>query len=72
MGLTVVGLAFFAGGLFWAASVSPDSEGGLFNPMTVGWMAALAGIGFLAVAGYLMLDRLGRGDLGEEGDPDAE
>ena len=72
VGLTVVGLAFFAGGMFWAASVSPDSDGGLFNPMTVGWMAALAGIGFLAVAGYLMLDRLGRGDLGEEGDPDAE
>nr|QQZ48701.1 hypothetical protein JKL49_14580 [Phenylobacterium glaciei] len=72
MGLTVVGLAFFAGGLFWAASVSPDRDGGLFNPMTVGWMAALAGIGFFGVAVYLMLDRLGRGDLDEEDDLDAE
>ena len=72
VGLTVVGLAFFAGGLFWAASVSPDSDGGLFNPMTVGWMAALAGIGFFGVAVYLMLDRLGRGDLDEEDDLDTE
>ncbi|WP_340646572.1 glycoside hydrolase family protein [Phenylobacterium sp.] len=72
IGLTVVGLAFFAGGLFWAASVSPDSDGGLFNPMTVGWMAALAGIGFFGVAVYLMLDRLGRGDIDEEDDLDAE
>ncbi|MES2724528.1 MAG: lysozyme [Pseudomonadota bacterium] len=72
VGLTVVGLAFFAGGLFWAASVSPDSDGGLLNPMTVGWMAALAGIGFFGVAVYLMLDRLGRGDLDEEDDLDAE
>ncbi len=72
VGLTVVGLAFFAGGLFWAASVSPDRDGGLFNPMTVGWMAALAGIGFFGVAVYLMLDRLGRGDLDEEDDLDAE
>lgn len=72
VGLTVVGLAFFAGGLFWAASVSPDSDGGLFNPMTVGWMAALAGIGFFGVAVYLMLDRLGRGDLDEEDDLDAD
>ena len=72
VGLTVVGLAFFAGGLFWAASVSPDRDGGLFNPMTVGWMAALAGIGFFGVAVYLMLDRLGRGDLDEEDDLDAQ
>ncbi|MDO8380460.1 lysozyme [Phenylobacterium sp.] len=72
VGLTVVGLAFFAGGLFWAASVSPDSDGGLFNPLTVGWMAALAGIGFFGVAVYLMLDRLGRGDIDDEGELDAE
>ncbi|HPA37945.1 MAG TPA: glycoside hydrolase family protein [Phenylobacterium sp.] len=66
--LAVTGLAFFAGGLFWAASVPPDVESGLFNPMTVGWMAGIAGIGFFGVAAYLMLGRLGHveADDGDE------
>lgn len=63
--LAVTGLAFFAGGLFWAASVPPDVESGLFNPMTVGWMAGIAGIGFFGVAAYLMLGRLGHAEVDE-------
>lgn len=68
LALAIAGLAFFAGGLFWAASVRPDVDGGIFNPMTVGWMAGIAGIGFFGVAAYLMLGRLGHAELTDEED----
>jgi lysozyme len=70
LALAITGLAFFAGGLFWAASVRPDVDGGIFNPMTVGWMAGIAGIGFFGVAAYLMLGRLGHAELTDEDDAD--
>ncbi len=72
LALAITGLAFFAGGLFWAANVRPDVDGGLFNPMTVGWMAGIAGIGFFGVAAYLMLGRLGHAELTEDEDGDQD
>lgn len=72
LALAITGLAFFAGGLFWAASVRPDVDGGLFNPMTVGWMAGIAGIGFFGVAAYLMLGRLGHAELTDDEDAELE
>lgn len=68
LGLAITGLVFFAGGLFWAVSVRPHVEGSLFNPMTVGWIAGIAGIGFFGVAAYLMLGRLGHAEPTEDED----
>jgi lysozyme len=59
LGLGALGLAFFAGGLFWSVSVKDTGTGPSVAAM-VGWLACLAGVGFFCTAAYLMLGRLGR------------
>ena len=63
--LAGAGLALFAGGLFWAFNARV-TEGGLISPLTVGWIAGIAGVGFFGVAAYLVLQRLGGEDDPEE------
>lgn len=65
--LAGAGLALFAGGLFWAFNARV-TEGGLISPLTVGWIAGIAGVGFFGVAAYLVLQRLGGEDDGDEMD----
>ncbi|MDP1640658.1 MAG: lysozyme [Phenylobacterium sp.] len=65
--LAGAGLALFAGGLFWAFNARV-TEGGLISPLTVGWIAGIAGVGFFGVAAYLVLQRLGGDDDLEEGE----
>ena len=60
LGLGVLGLAFFSGGVFWAANARPGTGNALFNPTMVGLLAGIAGIGFFAVAVYRLLERLGQ------------
>jgi lysozyme len=55
--LAVIGLAFFGGGVFWA--LNARGAEGLVSPLTVGWLAGLAGVGLFSVAVFLMLRRLG-------------
>jgi lysozyme len=57
--LAVLGLAFFGGGIFWAANAR-DAHMGILTPLGVGLMAGLAGVGFFCVAVYLLLQRLAR------------
>ncbi|WP_411286949.1 glycoside hydrolase family protein [Phenylobacterium sp.] len=56
--LAVIGLAFFAGGLFWALNARTGFESGFINPLLVGGLAGLAGVGFFASAVYMLLERL--------------
>jgi lysozyme len=58
--LIVLGLAFFAGGVFWALNAHPAASPGLFTPLLVGWLAGVAGVGFVAAAVFMLLQRLGR------------
>ncbi|MDP2214572.1 lysozyme [Phenylobacterium sp.] len=66
--LAGLGLALFAGGLFWAFNAR-ITEGGLINPLTVGWIAGITGVGFFGVAAYQVLQRLS-GDDGLEDQDD--
>ncbi|MDP3489373.1 MAG: glycoside hydrolase family protein [Phenylobacterium sp.] len=59
--LAGAGLALFAGGLFWAFNARV-TDGGLISPLTIGWIAGIAGVGFFGVAAYLVLQRLSGGD----------
>lgn len=65
--LAGAGLALFAGGLFWAFNARV-TDGGLISPLTVGWIAGIAGVAFFGVAAYLVLQRLGGEDDPEEQD----
>lgn len=58
--LAIVGLAFLAGGLFWAVNAQPDPTPGLLSPRVVGALASVAGIGLFSICVYLLLQRLGR------------
>jgi hypothetical protein len=58
--LALLGLAFFAGGIFWATNASPMVGSPWLDPRVVGWLAGIAGVGFFATALFLLLDRLGR------------
>jgi uncharacterized membrane protein len=58
--LAVVGLAFFAGGVFWATNARAARESSLLGPVVVGWLAGIAGVIFFAVALFLLLQRLGQ------------
>jgi lysozyme len=58
--LAIIGLAFFAGGLFWATNARPVAQSRLLSPMVVGWLAGVAGVIFFAVAVFLLLQRLGQ------------
>jgi lysozyme len=56
--LALLGLAFLSGGVFWALNAEPAREPGLFTPVLVGWLAGVAGVGFVAAAVFLALQRL--------------
>lgn len=58
--LSALGLAFFAGGIFWAFNAPPGPPQGIFTPLLVGWLAGVAGIGFIAAAVFLVLQRITR------------
>jgi lysozyme len=58
--LAILGLAFFAGGVFWATNARASLEPAAFSPMVVGWLAGVAGVIFFAVAVFLLLQRLGQ------------
>lgn len=58
--LALLGLAFFGFGLFWGVYARPSMSGGVITPIMVAWPAGLAGVGFVAVAVYRLLSRLGR------------
>ncbi len=67
--LAGLGLALFAGGLFWAFNARVDG-GGFISPLVVGWIAGIAGVGFFGVAAYLILKRFGgEDDLESEESP---
>ena len=58
--LAILGLAFFAGGVFWALSGRPEPHPGILTPVLVGWLAGVAGAGFLAAAVFMGLQRMTR------------
>jgi lysozyme len=58
--LAVIGLAFFSGGVFWALNAQPGPTPAPLTPVAVGWLAGVAGVGFFAVAVYLLLHKLGQ------------
>ncbi|MCR5880724.1 hypothetical protein [Phenylobacterium sp. J367] len=65
--LAVLGLAFFAGGLFWAVSAQAGvDEPTWLTPKVVGAFACVAGVGFFSIALFLLMQRLG--DVAERGD----
>jgi lysozyme len=57
--MAVLGLAFFAGGLFWATNAQPGPHPGFLTPKVVGALAGVAGVGLFSIAVYLFLQRLG-------------
>ncbi|MFC3070272.1 lysozyme [Phenylobacterium soli] len=60
--LAVIGLAFFGGGVFWALNARGAPQTGMVNPLIVGWLAGIAGVGLFSVAVFLLLQRLARAD----------
>lgn len=59
--LAVLGLAFFAGGLFWAVNAQAGLEQPAWmSPKVVGALACVAGVGFFSIALFLLLQRLGQ------------
>ena len=58
--LLLFGLAFFGFGVFWGLYARGATSGGLVTPIMVAWPAGLAGVGFLVVAVFRLLRRLGR------------
>jgi lysozyme len=58
--LALSGLAFFGFGLFWGLNARPAASGAVITPMMVAWTAGLAGIGFVTVSVYHLLQRVGR------------
>lgn len=64
--LAMLGLAFIGGGLFWATNARVSVGAGVFTPMLVGWLAGLAGVGFLSVAVFLLLQRFVRGERDDD------
>jgi len=58
--LTFLGLAFLAGGIFWALNAPANPDGGFFTPLLVGWLAGVAGVGFIAAAIFMLLQRIAR------------
>ncbi len=57
--LALFGLAFFGFGIFWGLSARAPANG-LITPLMVAWPAGLAGVGFVVVAVFRLLQRLGR------------
>jgi lysozyme len=55
--MVLVGLAVFAGAIFWVFAARPSF--GSAGPAVVGWIVGLIGIGMLASSVYFLLERLG-------------
>jgi lysozyme len=60
VGLAVLGLIFFGGGIFWATTARSMASSAWLGPRLVGGLAGIAGVAFFVVAIYFLLDRLGR------------
>jgi lysozyme len=60
--LALVGLVFFAGGIFWGVSATPGSAG-VATARLMAWGMGLVGVTCFGAAAYLLLRRL---DIGEE------
>jgi lysozyme len=60
LALALLGLAFFGFGVFWGLNARPAPAGSLITSLLVAWPAGLAGVGFVAVAVYRLLQRLAR------------
>jgi lysozyme len=58
--LALLGLAFFGFGIFWGLNARVGPTGGLVTPLMVAWPAGLAGVGFVVVSVFRLLQRLGR------------
>jgi lysozyme len=59
--LSLFGLAFFGFGVFWGLTWrGAPGVSGLPIPLIVAWSAGLAGVGFVVVAVFRLLQRLGR------------
>jgi lysozyme len=58
--LALLGLAFFGFAIFWGLNTVGSAMGGLVTPLRVAWLAGVAGVGFLAVAVFRLLQRLGQ------------
>lgn len=58
-GLGIVGLILFAAGIFWGFNAKEAGRSLFSNPVLIGWGLGLVGIGFVATAVYLFLERLG-------------
>lgn len=70
--LAVAGIVLFGGCLFWAINVPPQAGAGVLNPAVIVWLAGIVGVGLVGVAVYLLLERLGRAGLAENGDLDRD
>lgn len=57
--LALFGLAFFGFGVFWGLSARMPANG-LITPLMVAWPAGVAGVLFVVVSVYRLLQRLGR------------
>lgn len=57
--LALFGLAFFGFGVFWGLNYRGEPTG-FVTPLMVAWPAGLAGVGFVVVAVFRLLQRLGR------------
>jgi lysozyme len=60
LALALLGLAFFGFGVFWGLNATAAPTTGLVTPIMVAWPAGLAGVGFVVVAVFRLLQRLGR------------
>lgn len=64
--LAIVGLAFFAGGLFWGTNATTSGLDGLITPQMVGILAGLTGLLMFSIAAFVLLSRLGHAAESEE------
>ena len=58
--LALFGLAFFGFGIFWGLNARAAPAGGFVTPIMVAWPAGVAGVLFVVVAVFRLLQRLGR------------
>lgn len=61
--VSVLSLAVFAGGFFWAFNARGMEYDGLVNRATVGWLVGLLGIVGFATAAYRILKKLANAEL---------
>jgi len=59
VGLGLIGLVVFAGGVFWGLNAAPDQAGGMPVAKTVGWVLGVLGVICFGIAAYGLLRRLG-------------